>query len=174
MLELADGNWEITGNELQPGVYRIDAIPIAPITVGTFATISMQALRSRRDSTNVVVAAAQIAPQGKVESDTGSIKTNACALPPSNLIIPGEYLLGDPTPNPLRARIVIPIVLGAEHLLHIRLYNVQGALVRSLHEQKGKGAHEISFDISGLPAGLYVLEAESFGWRDHKNVLIVK
>lgn len=173
-IDEAQNGWQIAGSEFIPGIFTFDAVKAGAVNEGAFVTFTIQALRSRRDSTAVVFQNVRVLPQGKAQSDTGSIKTNACDEPPANIVIPGAYKLGEPTPNPSQSSLTVPLLLGTDGILNLKLYSAQGALVLSRSEPRTKGEHQIMLDVASIPAGVYVLEAESWGWRERKQALIVK
>jgi hypothetical protein len=78
-----------------------------------------------------------------------------------------------PTPNPLRSVVTIPVTLGAEGSVQMRLYTASGAVILARAEERAKGPQQLTLDVAGVPSGFYVLEVESWGWRERRNVLIL-
>jgi lysophospholipase L1-like esterase len=78
-------------------------------------------------------------------------------------------------PNPVRANAKIGFSLAQEGKVIIQLYNMNGAMVRTLYDEyQGAGYHEIPFSVSGLSPGIYVYIMQVGGQRLSKKMLIAR
>jgi hypothetical protein len=82
---------------------------------------------------------------------------------PSKVITTFELLSA--FPNPFNAGAAIRFQLPANSRLKLQVYDTAGRLVTTLVDGwRQTGTHEVSFDGSGLPSGIYLarLTAENF------------
>ena len=82
--------------------------------------------------------------------------------------------MGNPTPNPAAGILSLPVILGNDGILRIRMYNASGmtALDRSVNATRG--ANTITLDVATLPSGVYYLSIDSWGWREGRTLVIQK
>ncbi len=83
----------------------------------------------------------------------------------SESFIPANYTLKQNYPNPFNPNTVISYQLPVAGLTNLSVYDVRGRKVAELVESvQSAGTHEITFDGSGLPSGIYLyrLTAGSF------------
>ena len=60
-------------------------------------------------------------------------------------------------PNPFNPSTAIRYQIAAESLVTLKVYDILGREAAVLvHEKKGRGTHEVVFDGSGLPSGVYI------------------
>lgn len=81
-------------------------------------------------------------------------------------------LFPNPTPGPLRLALDLP----GSAMVSIRLYDVSGRLVRTLHRgMMASGRHSLAHDFSrSLPSGLYFVTVESAFGTEKSRMLLVK
>lgn len=97
-------------------------------------------------------------------------------LPPSHPTQePRGFTLHDCVPNPFN-----PITKISYHLAHpqevaLRVYNLQGQLVRELlHGEQPAGYHQATLEGNAMASGLYVITLEAGGGHESRKVLLVR
>lgn len=160
--------------ETTPGTYNFSANSSDSLTKGPFATLQMLALYGPRDTTSVFLEITKISDYSSVAVIPGFITVSNCGNTAGNIIVAGDYSLGNPTPNPSNGSISIPVLLGIDGILHIRMYNASGMMALDRSEALKRGKNTITFDVSLLPSGIYYLAADSWGWREGRTLIIQK
>ena len=96
---------------------------------------------------------------------------------------PAALGLGQPFPNPSRGRVTVPLSLGREGTVRVRVVDALGRTVATLLDGPlPAGAHTLTWDGAGLAAGVYVvrLDGGSSGGSDDdrgvsvRRVLVVR
>ncbi len=94
--------------------------------------------------------------------------------------LPQSASLGANYPNPFNSETTIPYALGTRGPVSIRLYDVNGQLVRELINQFHEaGQYKVSWngkDSGGLSAssGVYLLQLRSGGYNETKKIMLMK
>ena len=72
----------------------------------------------------------------------------------------GAILLSPMSPNPTRGRTSLVVNLTRESNLSVRLYDLNGRLVRDVAEESRRtpGLYRVNLDLTGSPAGVYFLK----------------
>ena len=79
------------------------------------------------------------------------------------------------SPNPAMGQSVLKFSLAEESILSLQLYNSLGDLILQLNESKyGAGTHQIQFDVSNYPAGVYHLKVTGVKDIIHRNLVIAR
>lgn len=167
--------WKIFGNsETIPGTYNFSASNPDSLRAGPFATLQMLALYGTHDTTSVFLEDIKVSNYSATTVIPGFIQVVHCGNLPGHIIVAGAYALGNPAPNPAAGLLLLPIVLGNDGILRIRIYNASGmiALERSLSIKRGENT--ITLDVATLPSGIYYLSADSWGWHEGKTLVIQK
>jgi hypothetical protein len=90
-------------------------------------------------------------------------------------IIPGEFKLYQAFPNPFNPMTRIKYDLPKDGMVSIMVYNISGQkiadLVNSHHEA---GVHEVLFDGSALPSGVYFYRLTTEHFTATKRMLLIK
>lgn len=103
-------------------------------------------------------------------------------------IIPADFMLKQNYPNPfnpsttIRFQIPADVLSGAclpsgtdEARITLKVYNVLGCEVATLvNERKSSGIHEVEFDASNLPSGVYIYRIMSDRFKAEKKMLLLK
>ncbi len=75
-------------------------------------------------------------------------------------------------PNPVQEAAAVTINLNTATVIHLKLYDAKGTLVKTLQRNLLRGINRVEFDMKGLAAGLYILTAH---WGTTlKQVSIIK
>lgn len=108
---------------------------------------------------------------------TFSVPTSVSSLPS----VPEEYYLFQNYPNPFNPSTTIKYALPFESSVKLSVYNSLGKVVNEfISQNESAGYHEIPFNASGLPSGLYIysLKAQSKDgareFRSEKKMMILK
>jgi len=117
-----------------------------------------------------------VTPSGR-EQMTKSIMVNGYTFPVSieNEIIPVKFELGDPYPNPFNPFTTIRLTVDARHTSLLRIYDISGRMVETLiNEQIEPGQHEVHWNATGHPSGLYFITLTSGKFSQTKKILLLK
>ena len=86
----------------------------------------------------------------------------------------GVALLGN-APNPFRAATTVSFQLSEAGEVEVAVFDVLGRRVRTLADSfLSAGTHRVSFEASGLPAGLYVVRLRAGGAVETQRVVRVR
>ena len=78
-------------------------------------------------------------------------------------------------PNPFTGITNIEYTLPTNGLIRLNVYNFQGQLISSLvNEYRAAGTHQVSFDATGLPAGIYFYHLQCGPASKVKKMIVVK
>jgi hypothetical protein len=172
---MTSSQWTITNNsEVSPGVYHFTASGSKALFKGVVASVEMLALLGQRDTTSVFLDNIKVINYAQTTVIPGSVTVVSCGNLPGNIVVAGEYYLGNPTPNPSGGNILFPVTLGSDGVLGINIYNENGSSALKKIYQLKRGEHTITVDVSPLPSGIYYLRADSWGWREGKTFVIQK
>jgi len=94
---------------------------------------------------------------------------------PSENTAPMEYSLAPVWPNPFNSRAVISYSLKRAGKARLEVFDSNGRLLRTLvNGDNAAGAHRVSFDGEGLPAGLYLYRLKVDGYIETRKMLLVR
>jgi len=89
--------------------------------------------------------------------------------------MPGEFVLGQPHPNPFNPTTVLSFELRATSFVGLRVYDTAGRLVATLvNGWRQPGTHLITFDGSGLPSGIYLARITAGDWSAVRKLVLLK
>lgn len=162
------------GSETTPGVYTFVVENIQVDSAKSIASIAMMPLLSKHTSTPVVGSTVTAYPNTATSVNEGSITVMRCEDPPTNIVIPGDFSFGLPSPNPASSDILLSFEIGAEGKATISVSNSSGSVVLEKNVTAKKGMNEYHLDLSSLPSGRYSVAIDSWGWRETKPVVIIK
>ncbi|PZR20649.1 MAG: hypothetical protein DI539_10225 [Flavobacterium psychrophilum] len=84
-----------------------------------------------------------------------------------------QNILGQNYPNPVEETTTIPFTLVNGGKAIIRLYNLQGRLVREIaNDNYSPGSNTIQFDSKSLTSGIYFYQIESNGFKQARKMII--
>ena len=86
------------------------------------------------------------------------------------------FILGQNAPNPVGARpATIEFALPAPRHVTLTVYNVLGQEVARITDgPRQAGAHEVVFDASGLPSGVYIYRLTAGEWAAQRRMTILR
>jgi len=90
------------------------------------------------------------------------------------VVLPGNFALGQNHPNPFNPATTIPFSVPAPAALSLEVYDISGRLAwRGAQATFTAGDHEIAFDGSSLPSGVYFYRLNTpFGSLTRKMTLV--
>lgn len=106
-----------------------------------------------------------------VEGDTFGIITSVEA----NIKLPIKYSLIQNYPNPFNPQTTIKFYLPERTFVILKVFDLLGDEVKSLvNEEKDIGYHEITFDGSGLPSGVYFYTLQTSEFFQTKKMVLLR
>ncbi len=88
---------------------------------------------------------------------------------------PDEFCLYQNYPNPFNPMTIVNFQLPIGNLTTLKVYNVLGIEVATLVDEfKEAGFHEVIWDASNMPSGIYVYRLNASSFTDVKKMLLVK
>jgi hypothetical protein len=88
---------------------------------------------------------------------------------------PSSFLLHPCSPNPFNPTTALSYQLSANSLVSLRVYDTAGRLVAELvNGWRDAGDHEITFDASGLPSGIYLARLSADGFTQTQKLVLMK
>ncbi len=85
------------------------------------------------------------------------------------------YQLSQNFPNPFNPSTIISYQLPMNSHVTLKVYDVLGRLVRTLvNDNQVMGSHEVTFDGSGLPSGVYFYRLQAGGFSRTRKLVVLK
>ncbi|RJP78105.1 MAG: T9SS C-terminal target domain-containing protein [Candidatus Zixiibacteriota bacterium] len=89
--------------------------------------------------------------------------------------LPTEYALDPAHPNPFNPSAALGYRLPASGRVTLRVYDTAGREVRTLvNGWQDAGVHEVTFDASGLPSGIYFARLTAGGFTQVQKLILLK
>ncbi len=90
-------------------------------------------------------------------------------------ILPKEFKLYVPYPNPFNPVTTIRFSVGSQHPTSLRIYDLNGRLVETLANKKlNAGEHEIIWNADGMASGMYIVKLVSGEQRQIQKLILLK
>jgi len=97
------------------------------------------------------------------------------ASPTAGNSVVNEYSLNQNYPNPFNPTTTISFDLASSGFVTLKVYNMVGQEVASLVKGNlSQGSHNVSFDATNLPSGLYIYRMEAGSFSATKKMLLMK
>ena len=88
---------------------------------------------------------------------------------------PQEFALHQNYPNPFNAATVLSYQLPVASSVRLKVYDTAGRSVETLVDGwRSAGTHELTFDASDLPSGMYVYRIQAGDWTDSGKMVLLK
>jgi hypothetical protein len=88
---------------------------------------------------------------------------------------PATFNLGQNYPNPFNPSTRIQFVLPSRNFVTLKVYDMIGRDVATLvNGFKDAGSHEVLFDASHLPSGIYVYRITANNFVETKKLVLIK
>ena len=88
---------------------------------------------------------------------------------------PTDFSLGRVWPNPFNPTTTVELGIPDSRPVRLRLYNLQGQLVRTLLEgSQAPGTLQLTLDASALASGVYLLSLEGDGFQQTRKIALVR
>ena len=85
------------------------------------------------------------------------------------------YALAQNHPNPFNPTTVVPYSLAELTHVSLRIFDLVGREVMTLvNEEQPAGWHEVFFDASALPSGLYFYRLQTLQYTATRKMLVLK
>ena len=86
-----------------------------------------------------------------------------------------EFALYQNYPNPFNPKTIINYELPITNDVELSIYNLLGQkMVTLVHERQKAGDHQVEWDSSGFPSGVYFYRINAGTYTDIKKMLLVK
>ena len=90
-------------------------------------------------------------------------------------LIPFDYKIRDPYPNPFNAQTAIQITLPIKDVMIVKVYDVNGSELKTLvHRIFDIGTHTIKWNAGDLPSGIYFIRMQTRHFAGTKKVSLIK
>ena len=90
-------------------------------------------------------------------------------------VLPQEFALLAPYPNPANSSLSIPFTLGAAGEVRVHVYNLGGQRVETLWEGKrSEGLHVLRWDSGGRASGVFVVRLAAGGQVESRKVMVLR
>ena len=90
-------------------------------------------------------------------------------------LIPFDYKIRDPYPNPFNAQTTIQITLPIKDIMIVKVYDVNGTELKTLvHSIFDIGTHTIKWNAGDLPSGIYFIRMQTRHFAGTKKVSLIK
>ena len=90
-------------------------------------------------------------------------------------ILPNEFKLYVPYPNPFNPSTTIRFSVGLQHPTSLRIYDLNGRLVETLiNEKLAPSEHEVIWNAEGQSSGLYLVKLVSGQYTQTQKVILLK
>jgi hypothetical protein len=97
----------------------------------------------------------------------------ATPMPMANVVT--EYALSQNYPNPFNPSTEIVFDMKDAGFVTLKVYNLLGQEIKALvNGNMSAGRHNVTFDATGLPSGLYVYKMETTGFSAQSKMLLMK
>ena len=101
--------------------------------------------------------------------------TTVVSVEESQLLIPSEFSLQQNFPNPFNPQTKIKFYLPERLFVKLKVIDILGNEVSTLvKEEKDSGYHEITFDGSGLPSGIYFYTFQTPEFTQTKKMVLLR
>jgi hypothetical protein len=155
-------SWAV-GTPLLPGTYQ-DLFRLQ--LQGTSTAAAMTTQLSIVDVVSAV--ADKISRPGNIVSDSKS-----AGKLPVEVVMSAE--LSQNYPNPFNPSTHLRFVVPDNGSVKLELFNILGQHIRTLADGVlGMGMHDVDFDASGLPAGMYIYRLTGDGWSLARRMTLLK
>jgi hypothetical protein len=90
--------------------------------------------------------------------------------------IPNDYKLSQNYPNPFNPSTKIQYALPVSGTVTLKVYNILGQEVMTLinNQLQTIGLHEVTFNASSLPSGIYLYRLQAADFIDAKKMILLK
>ena len=89
--------------------------------------------------------------------------------------IPDEFGLAQNFPNPFNPSTTIELALPESTPVRLNVYDATGRLVARLVDgPMAAGMHQVRFDASRLPSGVYIYMVEAASYRETRRMVLLK
>ncbi|MCX8010186.1 MAG: T9SS type A sorting domain-containing protein, partial [Ignavibacteria bacterium] len=92
-----------------------------------------------------------------------------------NLELPKHFALFQNSPHPFNPKTVLKFALPIKSNVKITIYNITGESITNLLDKELEaGYHEINFDASNLPSGIYIYTMTTNSFYKSMKMAVIK
>jgi hypothetical protein len=92
-----------------------------------------------------------------------------------DLAMPGNFELGPSYPNPAKGMAEFTYALPVPREVDLSVYNIQGQLVKRLVSgYKTPGYHMAQWEMTGVPAGVYLCRLSAGEFKKTRTMVVVR
>jgi hypothetical protein len=104
-----------------------------------------------------------------------TIHEQIASATPSAAVVPTDFALYAPYPNPFNPATTIRYDVKETGLVTLKVFDLLGREVTTLvHRTLPAGSYSIVWDGSGLPSGIYLCRMESKGFQETRKIVLLK
>ena len=110
-----------------------------------------------------------------IEDEHGASSEAQVTVEMASDAVPEDNYLSQNYPNPFNPSTTIKFGLSDRSNVQLRVYNMIGQHVLTLIDgERSAGNHEINFDASELPGGVYIYRLKTDSYSDSKKLILLK
>ena len=100
---------------------------------------------------------------------------NIVSVNSDGINLPVRFSLNQNYPNPFNPETVISYELPVSETVILKIFDVMGKEIKTLvNEKQNSGFHQVSFNASALPSGVYFYQLNTQGFTDTKRMVLIK
>ena len=156
-----------TASDMNTIVFKSDTISTSDyIMTESLAQNQLHYWRVKALSNNSM----QSSEWSKIQSFGTGVRTNT-----EYDVVPTDYSLNQNYPNPFNPTTTITYSLPQSGMVKLNVYDITGRFITTLVDGvKGVGTHTVQFEGSSLSSGMYVYTLETDGYRQTRQMMLVK
>ncbi len=100
---------------------------------------------------------------------------NIVSVNSDGINVPVRFSLNQNYPNPFNPETVISYELPVSETVILKVFDILGKEIKTLvSEKQNSGVHQVSFNASGLPSGVYFYQLNTQGFTDTKRMVLIR
>ncbi|MDZ7808765.1 MAG: T9SS type A sorting domain-containing protein [Gracilimonas sp.] len=104
-----------------------------------------------------------------------AVNTNTATSINENQALPENYTLSQNYPNPFNPSTTISFSLPKAEMVRLDVFNLLGKRVSKLLDKSmPAGNHNVKFNASNLPSGIYIYRIEAGSFTKYKKLTLIK
>ena len=100
---------------------------------------------------------------------------NIVSVNSDGINLPVRFSLNQNYPNPFNPETIISYELPVSETVILKVFDILGKEIKTLvNEKQNSGFHQVSFNASALPSGVYFYQLNTQGFTDTKRMVLIK
>ena len=164
-----------SGNR-QPDLY-LGTATLFEADYGTSETVTYNnaAFLSLQEGDEIIAMATDALGNSSEFSEPISVNLTTSVRNENEMDLPIQFELFQNYPNPFNPTTVIRFGIPEASRVQVEVFNVLGQKVNTLIQQRlNAGFHDVNFDASGLPTGVYLYRIQADGYEEIRKMMLVK